>query len=357
MENMQAHSRPETHPDVADGSGRQGRKALILGGTGAMGVYLVRELAAMGYDVRVVSLDEIVSDHQKISYIQADAKDMATLKELLNKTYDVIVDFMIYVREQFQERYEFLLSNTAHYIFLSSYRVYGGDFPINESTPRLLDVSTDSDFLSTEDYALYKARQEDVLLNSACGNWTIVRPAVTYSKYRYQLVTWEAPIVVARAMRGLPVVLPEDALSVHGTMTWAGDVAKMISRLVLNPDAYRECFTLATAEHHTWGEIADYYKEIIGLKVVPVATEDYLKIMGGSDSSRYQLAYDRLFTRIIDNSKTLEVTGLKQAELMPLRDGLKKELSTLPKDMVWPDATAVFEKMDAYLKGRDIDHS
>ena len=336
------------------GSNFNGHKALVLGGTGAMGVYLVPELASLGYEVRVISFDNVVSDNPRISYVKADAKNIEYLKELLKDKFDVIVDFMIYSTEEFREKHELLLQNTGHYIFLSSYRVYdGGQIPITENTSRLLDVSQDQEFLATEDYALYKARQEDILQNSNYGNWTIVRPAITYSKYRFQLVTLEAPVVVARALKGLPVVLPKEALPVQATMSWAGDVARMMSRLLLNPAAYRECFTLATAEHHTWGEIAEYYREIIGLNYVGADTEEYLKIMGSSKGARYQLAYDRLFQRIVDNSKILRVTGLKQADFMPLRRGLEKELSALPEDTVWPDASAVWERMDDW---KNIEH-
>ena len=333
---------------------KERRKALVLGGTGAMGVYLVPELASLGYEVRVVSMDDAVSDHPRISYVKANAHDNEYLKELLKGEFDVIVDFMIYSTEAFKNRYDLLLQNTAHYIFLSSYRVYDGTFPVTENTPRLLDASKDKDFLATEDYSLYKARQEDILQSSKYDNWTIVRPTITYSKRRFQLVTLEAPVVVARALKGLPVVIPREALAVQATMSWAGDVAKMFARLLLNPAAYRECFTLATAEHRTWGEIAEYYKEIIGLDYVAAATEDYLKILGSSAGARYQLAYDRLFQRIVDNSKVLRVTGLKQADFMPLRRGLEKELSALPKDTVWPDAGAAWGNMDDYLKGRRI---
>lgn len=330
----------------------KGRKALLLGGTGAMGVYLAPELASMGYEVKVVSFDDVASDNPLISYVKTDAKDIDNLKELLKGKFDVVVDFLMYPGEQFNERYELFLQNTAHYFYLSTYRVYDGvEVPITEDSPRLLDNSKDRDFLATDDYSLFKARGEDVLQNSKYDNWTIVRPAITYSKRRFQLVTLEAPVVVARAMKGLPVVLPEEALSVQGTMSWAGDVAKMFSRLALNPSAYRECFTLATAEHRTWGEIAEYYKEIIGLKYVMAATEDYLKIMGGHAGARHQLAYDRLFQRIIDNSKVLKATGLKQEDFMPLKKGLEKELSALPRDVEWPDASAVWNRMDDYLKG------
>ena len=329
------------------------RKVLVLGGTGAMGVYLVPELASLGYDVHVVSLDDVASDHARISHVKADAKNMDYLRELLKESFDVIVDFMLYSTEQFRERHDLLLRSTDHYIFLSSYRVYdGGETPITEDTPRLLDVSDNKEFLSTDDYSLTKARQEDLVQRSGFGNWTIVRPAITYSKSRFQLVTLEAPIVVARALQGLPIVLPQEALSVQATMSWAGDVAKLMSRLILNSSAYRERFTLATAEHHTWGEIAEYYKETIGLQYVGADTDDYVEIMGGSSGARYQLAYDRLFERIVDNAKVLRVTGLKQADFMPLRCGLERELSALPKDTVWPDAGSTGERMDRYLKER-----
>lgn len=329
-----------------------GLKALVLGGTGAMGVYLVPELAAMGYEVQVVSLDDVVSDNPRISYVNGNAKDKDYQKELLKEKFDVIVDFMIYSTEEFKERYDLLLRDTDHYFFLSTYRVYGSGTPITEDTPRLLDCSEDKDFLETEDYSLFKARQEDVLQNSKYDNWTIVRPAITYSQRRFQLVTLEAPDLVGRALQGLPLVLPQAAQSVQGTMSWGGDVAKMFAHLALKPRAFRECFTLATAEHHTWGEITEYYKEIIDLKVIWADTEDYIKIKGGTmgnSGAWYQLAYDRLFERVVDNSKVLRVTGLKQEDFMPLRKGLEKELTALPKD-IWSEPTQAWEEMDKYLK-------
>lgn len=328
----------------------KGLKALVLGGTGAMGVYLVPELASMGYKVTVVSLDEVLSSNPNISYIKGNAKSKDYLKELLKEKFDAIVDFMIYSTEEFKDRYDLLLQNTGHYIFLSSYRVYDGGVPVTEDTARLLDVSQDKDFLATEDYALYKARQEDVLLASGYKNWTIIRPAITYSKYRYQLVTLEAPILIARTFKKLPIVLPREALSVQATMSWAGDVAKMIARLLFNQAAWRDRFTVATAEHRTWGEIAEYYRELIGLQYVAVDKEEYLNILGASCWAKHQLIYDRLFQRVIDNSKILRVTGLKQEDFMPLKRGLETELAALPKDTVWPDASGVWKNMDDYLK-------
>lgn len=331
----------------------KGKKILVLGGTGAMGVYLVPELASMGYRVDVVSLDKVESENPQITYIQANAKDDVYLQELVKNKYEAIVDFLIYSTKEFTARYKMMLSNTNHYVFFSSYRVYADSPIITESSPRLLDVSKDKTFLEAEEfeYSLYKARQEDVLRGSSFDNWTIVRPAITYSKRRFQLVTLEAHVFVYRALNNFPVALPKEALSIQGTMSWGGDVAKMLARLILNPVSLKETYTVSTSEHKSWKEIADYYKEIIGLEYIVVDTEEYLSCFskGKIDWPRYQLKYDRCFNRVVDNAKVLAATGLKQSDFITLKQGLMKELSALPKNTTWYE-TDVNVRMDELLK-------
>ena len=325
------------------------KKILVLGGTGAMGTYLVPKLAERGYSVDVVSIDDM-RNKPGINYIKADAYDRKVMAELLKKGYDAIVDFMIYDTARFAERYEMLLENTEHYIYLSSYRIYADEeHPITETSPRLLDVSEDREFLGYEDYSLYKARGENILRSSKFKNWTIIRPAITYSKHRFQLVTLEANTVVARARQSKPVLVPKKAMEIRGTMSWGGDIAEMIARLVLNKDAICEIFTVSTAEHNAWKTVAEYYKELIGLCVIPVETEIYLNCFDNYWGARYQLIYDRFFDRIVDNSKILRVTGMKQSELMPLYKGLEKELSALPKDYDF-GSFYVNDNMDKILK-------
>ena len=53
--------------------------------------------------------------------------------------------------------------------------------------------------------------------------------------------------------------------------------------------------------------------------------------------------YDRLFDRIIDNSKILDVAGMKQEELMPLKEGLRYEISKLPRD-IFSDRISAMDK-------------
>ena len=135
------------------------KRALLLGGTGAMGVYLTEELLARGYHVDVVSLDDMTSTRSALRYLRADMSRDEALAPILEKGYDAIVDFLIYKPAAFKSRHKMLLEHAGQLIFLSSYRVYAGQSPVRETSPRLLDVSDDKPFLAEleNEYSLYKA--------------------------------------------------------------------------------------------------------------------------------------------------------------------------------------------------------
>ena len=240
---------------------------------------------------------------------------------------DAIVDIMIWNTEEFKTVCPLLLEDTKHYLFLSSYRVFAEQNPLTERSPRLLDVCQDKVYLNTDEYALAKARQENILRHSNKKNWTILRPCITYSKNRFQLGCFESDIVCLRSLQGLQVVLPSEMLDKKTTMTWAGDTAKLIEKLILNPQSYEEDFNLATVENHTWREIAGYYREILGLSVLEISMQEYIKNFGNS----YQLQYDRMFDRTLDNKKVLSVTGMPLEKFISLKEGLTKELYNFKK--------------------------
>lgn len=330
------------------------RKVLVLGATGAMGKYLIPYLAEDGYEIDAVSLDEQRYTFPNVKGIQGNVKEKMFLEELLANQYDAIVDFMIYSTKDIAYFLPRMLNRTGHYIYLSSYRIYDNkEHPVRETSSRLLDTADSIIVRNSDDYAIHKARGENIVRTFPKNKWTIIRPAITYSLMRYQLVTLEAPNTVGRAFAGKKVVLPEQARNVYATMSWAGDVTRMIEQLLFNEKALGETFSVCTSEHHTWGEIADYYKDICNLDVVWIDKEDYLRILCDdpyATAARWQLEYDRLFDRIMDNSKVLAATGMKQEDLMPLYDGLKKEIARCPKDYPWQVNTA----MDEYLAKRGV---
>ena len=325
------------------------KKVLVIGATGAMGQYLIPYLAEMDYQVDAVALVEQQSSWPNVKYIKADAKDPAFFRQILAGGYDGIVDFMIYNTAALAYYLPTLVNCTGHYIYLSSYRIYDNkEHPVRETSPRLLDTADDLILRNSDDYSIYKARGENIIHTLPKNRWTIIRPAITYSFMRYQLVTLEAPNTVGRAFAGKKTVVPESARNIQATMSWGGDVALMIAKLLFNEKALGEVFSVCTAEHHTWGEIADYYKDICGLESVWVDQEDYIRILNpdlNSRGVRWQLECDRLFDRIMDNSKVLAATGMKQESLKKLYDGLKYEISRCPKDCTWRVNTA----MDEYL--------
>jgi len=325
------------------------KRVLVIGGTGAMGRYLVPFLVERGFEVTSVALDDPEVLLPGVTHHRADGKDPAVRDELLARNFDAIVDFLYYPTRELVRTLPRMLDHTGQYVFLSSGRIYANlECPVRETSPRLIDVSEDRLLLNSDDYCIAKARGENILLQSPRRNWTIVRPATTYSYLRYQLVTLEAANTVGRARRGKPVVLPDQARNKPATLSWGGDAGRMIGGLLFRDAAFGEAFNINSAEHHTWGEIADYYRDICGLEAVWVDKEDYLRILNPDPYAyqvRWQLEYARLFDRVVDNRKVLEVTGMKQSDMRPLYDGLKMEIDRTPADHPWPDNP----RMDEYL--------
>lgn len=328
------------------------KKVLVLGATGAIGEYLVPELIKRGYKVDGVTLYP-KENNEYVRYLKVDALNDDVIADLVSQThYDAIVDLMLYVGlEPFKKRHKLLLESTNHYVFFSSYRVYAdSDKPINEDSARLIDTVSDSDFLKDADieYALYKAQQEDFLRASQYKNYTILRPTMVFASRRYQLVGLEAPLFLKRAAQGKKVVLPECAKDVHAALIWSGDAAKLISGIVNNEKAFGETYTICNGEVITWKEIAEVYKKYANLDYEFIDTDTYMSFFSDQITEYRKHVYDRFFNRIMNPSKILEITGFKKEDFKPIKEGLKEELATIPKDYLWWE-TSIEKKMDEFL--------
>lgn len=284
------------------------KSVLILGGTGAIGTHLVQLLADNGIKT-VVTTRKNRKSGDKVKYVQGNALDMTFLQYILKEqNYEAIVDFMVYSTMEFKERMELLLDATKQYIFLSSSRVYSDlEYPITEKTPRLLDVSQDKEFLQTDEYALAKARQEDLLCNSGCENWTIIRPYITYGEERLQLGVLEKEDWLYRALQGRTIVFSHDIYSKQTTLTYGLDVSRGIQSVIGNPWTLGEIFHITSKRFYTWGEILAIYINVLekhlGFKPKVLLTDLNEFMDFRSEKERYQVLYDRLFNRVFDNSK------------------------------------------------------
>src|SRR5699024_6282776 len=117
------------------------------------------------------------------------------------------------------------------------------------------------EYLNTDEYALAKARCEDLLNRSGNKNYTIVRPSITYGPERLQLGVLEKENWLYRALHGRSIVFSEDIASKLTAMTIGEDVAKGIAAITGQESARGEAFHITCETPHTWQEILQYYLE------------------------------------------------------------------------------------------------
>lgn len=305
-----------------------GYKVCLIGGGGTLGNYTAKELLRLGHKVDIICLEDKISDNENLKFYKGEATLKYLEDFLKDKTYDGIVNFIHYPDvQEYPPIHKLLISHTKHLIVLSSYRVYADEqHPISETAPKLLDVSTDKEFIETETYAISKAKLEKYLNDECKGqNWTIVRPVISFSKLRFDLVTYYGHIVYNKAKNKEIISLPINAKEVVAGFDWAGNSGKIIANLLFKEETFGEAYTVSSGQNLTWCEIAGFYTELIGAEFQWVSVEEYLKAL--NNVNYYPLVYDRLFDRTIDNSKVLKATGLTEKDFLSVKEGMRIEIS------------------------------
>jgi len=303
-----------------------------------MGVALTRILSEHNHNVYVTSRKEKKSrDAENVHYIKGNAHDIAFITNILKeKNWDAVVDFMSYSTHAFEERIDLFLNNTAQYIYISSARVYAeSDGLITEQTARLLDTSKDNEYLQTDEYALAKARQENILFNSSNNNWTIIRPSVTYNSNRLQLGVLEKEHWLYRALHGRTIVFSEDIGSKLTALTSGYDVANGIAAIIGEEEALRKCFHITDSNSYTWNEILEIYLDIIqeftGKRLSVKMTEKTSCFDVGWN--KYQIIYCRYYNRTFDNTAISKYTDI--SHFLDIRTGLKQAVEIFLENPVY----------------------
>lgn len=329
-------------------------KILILGGTGAMGKHLVQNLRGTKNQVVVTSRRSFVNK-DNIAYIQGNAHETIFLNGLLTQNFDIIVDFMAYRTEEFKLRYKKILENCGQYIFMSSSRVYAdSEQALTEKSPRLLDVCTDREYLATDEYALAKARQENLLRNSGRKNYTIIRPYITYSENRLQLGVLEKENWLYRALKGRTIVFSNDIADKYTTLTYGMDVASAIVKLIGNEKAFGETFHITSSQSYPWDKVLNWYLDTIeqqtGIRprVKMEETSSNLKF----SYAKYQVKYDRYYNRRFDNGKINEF--IDTSSFVAANEGLPQCISRF---IVNPSFLNIDWKREAYYDRLTGEHA
>ncbi len=279
-----------------------------------MGKEIVALLAKNRENCVKVTSRQKFDSNENITYLQGNAMEMGFIEPLLkNEKFDVVVDFMLYSVMQFRERYELLLQSCKQYIFFSSARVYAtSDMPVMEESPRLLDVTTDMEYLKDEEYSLTKAKEEDILKSSNYQNYVIIRPYKTYNDNRLQLGVFEKEQWFHRAVLGKTVVVPGNIEDLHTSLTSAKDNAKVLHRIIGDMSLNGEVIQIANPERITWGEVIQLYSSCIekryGRKLKVFYAKDTSEIEA-LFNNKYRIKYDGLVDRVFDDSKIKSLMG------------------------------------------------
>ena len=308
------------------------KSVLLIAGGGTLGTYVSEELLRLGASVEVICPEEKHSNNERLVFHQSLATEELLRKLFSKKHYDGIVNFIHYKEvEDYKKIHPLLISNTDHLIFLSSYRVYADEqHPITEEAPRLYDVVTDRDFLEHEDYAVPKAKCEDYLRKERAGEpWTIVRPVISFSSKRLDLLLYSGKDVLEFAERNEEMRMPRFVKDYAAGFDWAGNSGKLIANLLFKSDAMGEAFTVYSGHGMTWGEVAEAYSSLTGVTVCWCSEAEYVSNTPKTVSQPWIWKYDRRFNRDIDCSKILRVTGLSKQDFISVEEGIRRELEVI----------------------------
>ena len=302
----------------------EAKNVLLIAGGGTLGTYTAEELLRLGHTVDVICLEDKVSNDPRLHFAKAKAT-IEYLKDLFQKKrYQGIVNFIHYPNaDDYIPYHELLSQNTDHLIYLSSYRVYADlAHPITESAPQLIDVIDDPAFLQAESYALSKSKNERYLKNNPYPkNWTIVRPVISFSERRLDIILVSGNTVIEAAKSKTPVSLPVEAKKLTAGLDWAGNSGKLIANLLFKKETIGEAYTISSAQNLLWEEVADLYTDLLGVTFKWEAAN--------FPSDAWSWFYDRAYNRVIDNTKVLQATGLTKNDFKPIKEGMIIELTKL----------------------------
>lgn len=221
--------------------------------------------------------------------------------------------------------------NACHqYVFLSSARVYAdsGAKLITEESPLLLDTISDPVYLRTDEYALTKARQENILRQSKRKNYTIVRPYITYSENRLQLGVLEKEYWLYRALQRRSIVFSEDIADNMTTLTYGMDVSQAICSLLGQQKALGEAFHITGETPIRWSDVLALYRKVIaretGFMPNVVMTQRSTRLR--YPEAKWQVLYDRYYNRVFDNTKIRQFYNINNF-VIP-QEGLNKCLTS-----------------------------
>jgi nucleoside-diphosphate-sugar epimerase len=309
-----------------------GRRALVVGGSGQTGPLIVGGLLERGYEVVVLHGGQHEHpDLPVVEHVHVDPHFRESLEEgLAGRTFDLAI--AMYGRTRFvaealvgRAARVIAISGTAHAYFDRRTSAWGplGQTVLNESSPYA--ESREVDALS---FAV--ARTEGMLLEHherGAFDVTIIRFPEVYGPYSLIGRDWS---IVRRILDRRPhFIVADGGLRVAGRL-YRDNAAHAVLLAVDRPDAARgETFTAADdTVGLTHGQIVDYFARVLGHEWELVSLPTPLAEIAYPDLCGYHRIYDttKIVARLgyadrVGAAEALETTARWWAEHPPERGG------------------------------------
>lgn len=277
-------------------------KVLFIGGTGQISKAVSHLAVEQGIELYVFNRGN--NNHlvpESVKAIVGDINNEEEAKKLLEgHSFDCVVDWVAFVKEQVERDYRLFKGITKQFIFISSASAYQKpvlDYPITEKTPLENPYWQYSrDKIACENY-LMSVHSDDF-------NVTIVRPSHTYDNTKLMTIIkeWGGEYGhIDRLLKGKKIIIPGDGTSLW-TITHNTDFANAFVPLLGNPKAYGEDFHITSDKVYTWDRLNEIICDCIGVEpnVVHIPTDFILQYLPHMEGD---LVGDKMWSAIFDNSK------------------------------------------------------
>ena len=268
-----------------------GQRVLVVGGSGFLGGHVVRALVAAGHRVTVLSRG-VRPAPAEAEPLNADRRDTASLAAALEgRRFDFTVDFAAYDAGDIERLLLIPYAALGRYVMIST-----GQVCLVTSAPHMPYREEDSEHplipeppAGTPDhrewaYGVGKRRAEGVLLSLRATHGMraiILRIPVMLGEGDSSLRTWA---YLERMLDGGPLLVPEGG-SGPVRFLYAGDLARVVARLVTTPPPRSAGYHLAQPDMPTRREVLERMAALAGVPPRLVDASDAELAAAGLDRS------------------------------------------------------------------------
>ncbi|MCY4464865.1 MAG: epimerase [Chloroflexi bacterium] len=318
------------------------KQILIIGGTRNMGYYLSRRVYEAGYDLtllnRGITKDDLPRGIHRLHADRSNHKQMR--RALLAKSFDIVVDFVLYSGDEAQTAIELFQDNVERYFAISSGQVYlvreGLERPFHEDdyAGRLMPEPKANSYAWEEwRYGMQKREVEDRLAeaweHSRFPHTTLRLPMVNSARDPYsRLLNY-----FLRLRDGGPILVPLTPVYALNHV-YAPDVVEAIMHLIKTDAGKGAAYNIAQDEHISHADFLALLADIMGARACSVQAKRSDLVANGflpdccTFSERWMSA--------LDNSRSKTELGIRYT---PLRDYLEELVAWFDSQVLTPPLT------------------